>query len=94
MEARSTFDLIVVDPPSYATSKAGRFTVREGYAELAPLCRDLLKRDGLLLAASNHAGWSWGEFRKALSAFKLVDRILPPPDFPGADYLKAGVFGR
>lgn len=86
------FDIIVIDPPSYATSREGRFTVRDGYLSMAHDLKTVLAPGGLLLAASNLAGWSWASFRQSLAMFRLVERLPPPPDFPGADYLKAGLF--
>ncbi len=86
------FDFIVVDPPSYSTGKSDRFTVRDGYLKMAPLFLEMLAPGGQLLAASNHSGWTWHAFRQSLAAFRLVERLPAPEDFPGADYLKVGIF--
>ncbi len=87
------FDVVIVDPPSYSSSKSDRFTVRDGYLKMVPPIQRLLAPDGLLLAASNHSGWTWAQFRQMLGPFRLVERIPAPEDFPGADYLKVGLFG-
>ncbi len=86
------FDVIVADPPSYSTNKSDRFTVRDGYLKMVPLFQKVLAKDGQLIAASNHGGWTWAAFRQALTSFRLVERIPAPEDFPGADYLKVGLF--
>jgi 23S rRNA (cytosine1962-C5)-methyltransferase len=48
------FDLVVLDPPSYATTKRGRFRVESDYPELARLALDLVSEGGTLLACLNH----------------------------------------
>lgn len=48
------FDIVVLDPPSYASTKRGRFSVERDYAELAKLALDLVHDGGTLLACLNH----------------------------------------
>lgn len=48
------FDVVVLDPPSYASTKRGRFRVERDYPELARLAIDLLDEGGTLLACLNH----------------------------------------
>jgi 23S rRNA (cytosine1962-C5)-methyltransferase len=48
------FDLVVIDPPSYASTKRGRFRVERDYPELAKLAFELLADGGTLLACLNH----------------------------------------
>jgi 23S rRNA (cytosine1962-C5)-methyltransferase len=86
-----SFDLIVCDPPSYANPKRGdRFTVEAGYRRMSRYFERVLPRGGWLLACCNHAQTTMDEFRRWLPPrFELEKRIDPPPDFPGAGYLKA-----
>jgi 23S rRNA (cytosine1962-C5)-methyltransferase len=85
-----TFDLIALDPPSYASTKHGRFSVERDYAQLAASALALLSPGGTLLACLNHARMSERDFQNALEgALRRVGlrtlRVLlvaPPPDHP------------
>lgn len=87
------FDLIVCDPPSYARPKRGkRFTIREGYRDMARHFVRCLRPGGQLLACCNHAQTDRKQFRKWIPRELTVTDWLPmPPDFAGADYLKIAV---
>jgi 23S rRNA (cytosine1962-C5)-methyltransferase len=88
-----TFDLVVLDPPSYSAAKRGsRFVADKDYGALAAAALRVLGPGGRLLACTNHRGITRGRFRKILfdaarSARREVKQVkdLPPPaDFPGA----------
>ncbi len=49
------FGCVILDPPSFATSKFSRFSAAANYDELVERAASLLKPDGLLLACCNHA---------------------------------------
>jgi 23S rRNA (cytosine1962-C5)-methyltransferase len=49
------FDCVILDPPSFATSKFSRFSAATNYDELVESAVKLLAPDGLLLACCNHA---------------------------------------
>jgi 23S rRNA (cytosine1962-C5)-methyltransferase len=61
-----TFDLIIVDPPSYSTTRQGRFVARDDYSALAAAALRLLAPGGRLLACTNHRGISNSRFRRML----------------------------
>lgn len=90
------FDLVACDPPSYARPKRGkRFTVEQGYREMGPHFERILGPGGRLLACCNHAATDRRRFARWLPAALELERwIEPGPDFPGADYLKVGLFRR
>lgn len=48
------FDIIVFDPPSFGSSRWGRFTATKDYVELASACMRLMSDGGWLLACTNH----------------------------------------
>ena len=86
------FDLVVLDPPSYSTTKRGRFVADTDYAALAASALSILSPRGRLLACTNHRGISPDKFRRILfdaarTAGREVAQIkdLPEPaDFPVA----------
>jgi 23S rRNA (cytosine1962-C5)-methyltransferase len=87
-----TFDLIVLDPPSYSTTKRSRFSAATDYVQLAAGAMAILARPGRLLACTNHRGISTAKFRRILfdaarevGQSEVKVRDLPPqPDFPVA----------
>jgi 23S rRNA (cytosine1962-C5)-methyltransferase len=95
------FDLVLLDPPSYSSTKKRRFVAKTDYTELAAEALALLAPGGTLFACLNHRGIPKGRFRKILhdaarSAHKevLQAKDLPTPsDFPtpqtGESHLKA-----
>ncbi len=95
------YDLIVLDPPSYSSTRARRFVASSDYAELAAQALALLSAGGAMLACTNHRGIPAAKFRRVLfDAARLADvdvaqvKDLPPPaDYPpplgGEAHLKA-----
>jgi 23S rRNA (cytosine1962-C5)-methyltransferase len=83
------FDLIVLDPPSYSTTKRGRFVADVDYAALAAQTLQLLAPGGRLLACTNHRGISPGRFRRILFDAGRVAKVglSQVKDLPvGLDY--------
>jgi 23S rRNA (cytosine1962-C5)-methyltransferase len=84
------FDLVVLDPPSYSSTKRGRFVADSGYGALAAEAFAILSPGGRLLACTNHRGISPARFRRILfdagrKAGREIHQVkdLPePPDFP------------
>lgn len=87
-----SFDLVVLDPPSYSTTKKGRFVADRDYVDLAAAAMAVVAPGGTLLACTNHRGITPSKFRRILfdaarAAKREVTRMkdLPePPDFPVA----------
>jgi 23S rRNA (cytosine1962-C5)-methyltransferase len=89
---KERFDLVLLDPPSYSSTKRRRFVASSDYAELAAAALSIVAPHGRLLACSNHRGIARARFRKMLfDAARLahVDvaqvKDLPDPlDYPVA----------
>lgn len=90
LRKQATFDLIALDPPSYATARKRRFVLTRDYVELCALTLSLLAPGGSLLACVNHHGVSQQQLRRFVHAaaeqagVELGSlRDLPGPrDFP------------
>jgi len=94
------FDLIILDPPSLAKRESERARAIQAYAKLAETGMRLLRRGGILVAASCSAHVSSAEFfaavrgavRKSGRPFEELETTGHPPDhpatFPEAQYLK------
>jgi 23S rRNA (cytosine1962-C5)-methyltransferase len=86
------WDLLVLDPPSYSTTRKGRFVAETDYVDLAASALRVLDRDGQMLACTNHRRIHPAKFRRILfeaarRAEREVARIkdLPTPaDHPVA----------
>lgn len=84
------FDLIVLDPPSFATTRTSRFSAESDYRRVAALALALLAPGGRLLACTNSRKIPRAKFRRFLheavreaghTAVQVKD--LPDPvDFP------------
>lgn len=97
------FDLVILDPPSFATTKQSRFSAESDYKKLATLAMRILNPGGRLLACTNHKGIGAGKFKRALQdAAKDAGRTIaqikewPDPDDvpaePGKDVQLKTVF--
>ncbi|HEX3773402.1 MAG TPA: pseudouridine synthase [Polyangiaceae bacterium] len=59
------FGVVILDPPSFATSGKGKtFRVKDGYGEALALAFALLEAGGRVLAVTNHRQTSLGALRK------------------------------
>jgi len=77
-------DLVVCDPPVFASSKdGGRFSVEKEWPLLARTVAGLLAHDGAAVFANNHRGGDHRGYRRALDdVFAEVVELVPPLDFP------------
>lgn len=83
------FDLVILDPPSYATTRQTRFAVERDYADLVQLAAPVVAPGGALLACANSRGLSERGFLAQIQR-GLGERphslgpVLGPPevDFP------------
>jgi 23S rRNA (cytosine1962-C5)-methyltransferase len=96
------FDVVVLDPPSFARASRSRYAALRSYERLNRLALRCVREGGLLASASCTSQVSPSEFREtlAVSARGAGCRLLPlcdggqPPDhpvpvhFPEARYLK------
>jgi 23S rRNA (cytosine1962-C5)-methyltransferase len=86
------FDIVVLDPPSYSTTKKGRFVADRDYVDLAAAAMAVVAPGGTLVACTNHRGISPHKFRRILfDAARAAKRDVTqmrdmpePPDFPVA----------
>ena len=86
-----TFDVIVLDPPTFSQSKErGVFRAETHYGELVAAALALLRTEGVLFASTNAADWApekfLGAIEKSVRAAKrkiVQQHYAPqPPDFP------------
>jgi 23S rRNA (cytosine1962-C5)-methyltransferase len=83
-KAGERFDLVILDPPSYSSTKKRRFVAKSDYGALAVEAMALVDAGGALLACTNHRGISQGRFRKMLheAARSAGRQLLQAKDLP------------
>jgi 23S rRNA (cytosine1962-C5)-methyltransferase len=93
VERSRVFDMVVIDPPAFASAAArgGKpWSAVRDYADLITASLEVLVPGGLLIAASSTHKMSAQEFELALAdgalgantRLQIVDRRSLPPDFP------------
>ncbi len=69
-----TYDLIVLDPPSFARNKKKVFSVQKNYGDLIAGSLDLME-EGHLICSTNASNWTLKEFKKVIQeTFKKKNR--------------------
>ncbi|MCF6139036.1 class I SAM-dependent rRNA methyltransferase [Pseudalkalibacillus berkeleyi] len=96
------FDMVILDPPSFARSKKHRFSVANDYKDLLKDAIAVTEDKGMIVASTNYAGFDMKKFKSFVEkAFKetngkykiIQEHSLPADfkttkDFPEGDYLK------
>jgi len=91
-ERSERFDLVILDPPSFATTKSRTFRAIRDYRKLAAAALRCTAPGGWLLACTNHRGVNRAKLQRhlrqaAADAGVTVTRmrgLANPPDFPAA----------
>jgi 23S rRNA (cytosine1962-C5)-methyltransferase len=85
LERKERFDIVVLDPPSFASDAEGKaWNVREHYGVAAERALCVLAPGGRLLAVTNHRKTSLGRLRKILrdAAARARVRVKQLKDLP------------
>jgi 23S rRNA (cytosine1962-C5)-methyltransferase len=102
IEGGQSFDIVLMDPPSFSTTRKSRFTTSGGTADLVEKVLRLLPHGGLLITSSNHQRVDLADYLKELrkgsaAAGRVLQVIevsgqsgdfLYPVSFPEGRYLK------
>lgn len=102
VKKKMLFDMVVVDPPSFARSKKHTFSVAKDYGKLLKEIIQITKKGGIIVASTNYANFGMNKFRQFIDkAFKELNGkyqieevyTLPKdfrvsPKFKEGDYLK------
>lgn len=97
-----SYDMIILDPPSFARNKKKVFSVAKNYGELVKDSIDILTDKGTLIASTNAANLSLAKYQKMVITalqeknvrYKITDTYQLPadfqvnPNFPEGNYLK------
>ncbi|OED31576.1 50S rRNA methyltransferase [Planococcus maritimus] len=97
-----SFDVVVLDPPSFARSKKHVFSAAKDYTNLMKESIDITEPGGLIVASTNSASFNMKKFTQMIDKafkdrdqkYKVVETYSLPADFhvdrrfPEGDYLK------
>lgn len=97
-----TFDLVVVDPPSFAKTKKRTFSAAKDYIKLLKETVDLTKNNGVIVASTNSSNVDLKRFKGFIKdaceekgvAYSILEQYTLPDDFrtidefPEGNYLK------
>ncbi|WP_096185996.1 class I SAM-dependent rRNA methyltransferase [Evansella halocellulosilytica] len=97
-----SFDLVILDPPSFARSKKKTFSAEKDYKDLLKQTIAITEKNGVIVASTNAAKVPMEKFKrfidqafhesgnkyKVLEEHSLPEDFVVAPQFPEGDYLK------
>ena len=104
IDAQEKFDIVVIDPPSFAKSTKEIESAKHSYSRLAVLGAQLVTKDGILVLASCSSRITAQQFfdisergiTKTQRTFKRIEKTFHDSDhpigFPEGAYLKCGYY--
>ena len=102
MRKQLSFDIVVLDPPSFARSKKHTFSASKDYVKLLKEAIQITSKNGVIVASTNSANFSMMTFRgfidkafkelkgrfKVQESFSLAQDFRVNPKFKEGNYLK------
>ncbi|WP_078555589.1 class I SAM-dependent rRNA methyltransferase [Bacillus alkalicellulosilyticus] len=93
-----TFDLVILDPPSFARSKKIKFSVAKDYSNLLEEAIELLSTNGVIIASTNYSGFGMDKFKAFIKkafensskTYKILEEYTLPEDFKTISQYKEG----
>lgn len=93
-----TFDLVVVDPPSFAKTKKRTFSAAKDYTKLLKETIDLTKNGGVIVASTNSSAVSVKSFKQFIKTackekgvgYDILEHYSLPEDFPTLEAFPEG----
>lgn len=82
-ETRKTYDLIILDPPTFSNSKKmdGVMDVQKDHAWMIERCMGILNPDGILFFSNNYRKFQLDKHRLPACKFKDITSLTLPRDF-------------
>lgn len=89
-----SYNLIILDPPSFARNKKKTFSVTKDYGRLIEDSVDILTEEGIIIASTNAANLPIKKFKQAIEEalrkkqvdYQLMETYRLPADFPAANF--------
>lgn len=95
-----SFDVILIDPPSFSRNKKKVFKVARDYPKLIEAALEILSKEGTLILSQNLETYTLNQFKKDIDqtmkknnlSYELVDVKGLPKDFPTTKGYKNGKY--
>jgi 23S rRNA (cytosine1962-C5)-methyltransferase len=92
------FDLVIIDPPSFAKSKKNIFSADRDYKDLLKEAIDITEEGGTIVASTNCASFNMAKFKKFIdtafsekeSKYKILEEYALPVDFRTIEEFREG----
>jgi 23S rRNA (cytosine1962-C5)-methyltransferase len=93
-----TFDMVILDPPSFAKSKKFTFSAAKDYKNLLKDAISITEKNGIIVASTNAStfdmkkfkGFIDTAFKESNQRYKLLEEFSLPDDFKTIDEFKEG----
>lgn len=91
-----SFDVVVIDPPSFARSKKHTFSAAKDYTNLLKDVISITNKDGIIVASTNCSTFDMKKFKSFIlaafdhnkSSYEIVEQFELPSDFASIKNLK------
>lgn len=95
---KKTFDLVILDPPSFARSKKYTFSAEKDYKNLLKEAIAITEKNGVIVASTNCAAFDMKKFKGFIEAafkesnqkYKIEEEFSLPQDFRTIKQFKEG----
>lgn len=92
------FDMVILDPPSFARSKKHTFSAAKDYTDLLKQTIAITEKNGIIVASTNASSFDMKKFKSFIdkafkesgSAYKLMEEFSLPEDFRTISQFKQG----
>ncbi|MCR1899813.1 class I SAM-dependent rRNA methyltransferase [Irregularibacter muris] len=92
------FDFVILDPPSFATSKNFKFSAEKDYKNLLKQAILITEDNGTILASTNCSSFNMDKFKEFIHEafkescveYKILEEHTLPPDFKTMEEFKEG----
>ncbi len=92
------FDVVILDPPSFARSKKRTFNVSKDYVELLVDAIGITVKNGVIVASTNYSNFDMNKFQKFIRAafketggtYEILESYSLPEDFAVSEYYPEG----
>ncbi|MEE6452340.1 class I SAM-dependent rRNA methyltransferase [Gottfriedia acidiceleris] len=93
-----TFEMVILDPPSFARSKKHTFSAEKDYKNLLKEAITITKNDGVIVASTNCSTFGMNKFKGFIDTafkelggqYKLMEEFSLPNDFKTTKQFKEG----
>ncbi len=93
-----TFDMVILDPPSFARSKKHTFSAEKDYKNLLKEAITITENDGVIVASTNCSTFGMNKFKGFIDTafkelggqYKLMEEFSLPNDFKTTKQFKEG----